>query len=722
MYQLVRGLADKEAMERVLQAATQVEGGELSLPRVIKLCEALEMGKQSQHLVNSSAASLNRISEYQRSKNAGRQQMRGGDKPKEKPKEKPGAKHDGCYNCGSKAHSSRLSDRRERCPAFMELCSGCGVVGHYKAYCRSGARGPSRSKYQGGRRDKPGAKVSELKDKQEGSQEVPDAGVNAFSGSPGQQDRLTGSWLLLSAGTKAGGRCPAVPGVGLQGTLTQPKPGVAEFLAMSRLMGKVPHLRCGGDGIWRESGVLPHARVELGVEVCGSAHDQLGIMRLGRTRSAVVSALADTGAQMCVADVSLADRLGVPRGQLVDPVLQVSVANNAGLELAGAGFVTLSSQGGRKSSQMVYFARGVGEFYLSQEACMDLGIISGEFPEPGGVSASAPHPLTVPMGRNLGGFHHSTGGLQSDVGAPSNVASPTYDTVAVPGLTGGDSGVQENVPRLARQDDGKGWSQPARRDERAILPEMKEPSVRGPEKTVQGGEVPNMVPNTVQVHGPGSGALGEIGQEAPGATLERGGVGATAGGPELHVGGADQVANDDGLKRDAKGRLLAPCGCLLRTKPPPARSSPPFELNEASVERMERWFLEEYASSAFNNCPHQPLPLMSGLPPLRILLKDDAEPHAIHKPATIPVHWLEEVKADLERDIALGVIERVPQNTPVTWCARMHVVGKKDRKPRRVVDMRQLNKSSIRQTHHTEPPFRQASSVQPNNWRFSSDA
>ena len=40
-------------MERVLQAAAQVEGGELSLMRVIKLLEALEMGKASQKLVDS---------------------------------------------------------------------------------------------------------------------------------------------------------------------------------------------------------------------------------------------------------------------------------------------------------------------------------------------------------------------------------------------------------------------------------------------------------------------------------------------------------------------------------------------------------------------------------------------------------------------------------------------------------------------------------------------
>ena len=82
---------------------------------------------------------------------------------------------------------------------------------------------------------------------------------------------------------------------------------------------------------------------------------------------------------------------------------------------------------------------------------------------------------------------------------------------------------------------------------------------------------------------------------------------------------------------------------------------------------MQEWILDHYAKSAFNNCPHQPLPMMSGMPPLRILIQEDAVPHAIHKPATVPVHWSEDVRQNLERDIALGVIERVPQNTPVTW-------------------------------------------------------
>ena len=57
---------------------------------------------------------------------------------------------------------------------------------------------------------------------------------------------------------------------------------------------------------------------------------------------------------------------------------------------------------------------------------------------------------------------------------------------------------------------------------------------------------------------------------------------------------------------------------------------------------------------------------MSGLPPLRILLKEEATPHAIHRPVTIPIHWLDKVKEDLDRDVNLGVIESVPHNTLTT--------------------------------------------------------
>ena len=55
-----------------------------------------------------------------------------------------------------------------------------------------------------------------------------------------------------------------------------------------------------------------------------------------------------------------------------------------------------------------------------------------------------------------------------------------------------------------------------------------------------------------------------------------------------------------------------------------------------------------------------------GAKPLRIHMKEGVEPVAVHRPATIPAHWQDQVRSDIERDIRLGVLERAPTNTPVT--------------------------------------------------------
>ena len=100
--------------------------------------------------------------------------------------------------------------------------------------------------------------------------------------------------------------------------------------------------------------------------------------------------------------------------------------------------------------------------------------------------------------------------------------------------------------------------------------------------------------------------------------------------------------------------------------------------------------------------------------PLHIITEGGRIPAPANKPIPVPLHWKREVLSDLERDVALGVIERVPVNTPVTFCARMVVVPKHDGRPRRTVDLQKLNSISVRQTHHTRSPFMVASGVPAN--------
>ena len=106
-------------------------------------------------------------------------------------------------------------------------------------------------------------------------------------------------------------------------------------------------------------------------------------------------------------------------------------------------------------------------------------------------------------------------------------------------------------------------------------------------------------------------------------------------------------------------------------------------------------------------------------PPTRLMVDPSAEPVAHHTPVPVPLHWQDEVKAGLDQDVRLGVLEPVPVGEPVTWCHRMVVCAKKNGKPRRTVDLQSLNAHAKRETHHTQSPFHQARSVPPGKKKLS---
>ena len=171
------------------------------------------------------------------------------------------------------------------------------------------------------------------------------------------------------------------------------------------------------------------------------------------------------------------------------------------------------------------------------------------------------------------------------------------------------------------------------------------------------------------------------------------------------------------------GRIedVTECTCPKRSPPPDLPTRMPYPPNESNRARLEQWLLDYYGSSTFNICEHQVLPMMTGAP-LKLIVNPEAQPKAVHTPIPVPVHWQKEVKAGLDRDVKLGVIEPVPWGTPTTWCARMVTVPKKDGTPRRTVDLQALNAVSSRQTHHVESPFHQATSVPKHMKKTTCDA
>ena len=417
-------------MERVLQSAAQVEGGELSLTRVIKLLEALEMGKTSQRLVDSSGSSLNRISQYKKNKDSNRQHQRDN---REKTSNNKNDKPASCSNCGSQQHTSKLSDRREHCKAFQETYAGCGIMGHFKNLCRStnkSSTGKTRDKKPTGKDNPKLAAVSE------------EPAESADSASLGQ---ISANWFLINGGragvgspmptgfeppfkshqkgqvynniNRAGVGSPMPTGFEPPFKSHQKGKGGNNINLISNTASKIPHMACDKSGSWQKQNVEPHARIEVQLSTCLPAYKQLHLQKPTCTVTTRVVALADTGAQMCVADLSTVDRMGIQRHLLPQPFLNVSGANNEDLKILWVAFLTITSPTGSHTNQMVYLADNVGEFYLSKAACRQLGIIDANFPTPHSPTSS------LELG-NLGESSPYSGGLQ----LVSNSSNTNYNS------------------------------------------------------------------------------------------------------------------------------------------------------------------------------------------------------------------------------------------------------------------------------------------------------
>jgi hypothetical protein len=176
------------------------------------------------------------------------------------------------------------------------------------------------------------------------------------------------------------------------------------------------------------------------------------------------------------------------------------------------------------------------------------------------------------------------------------------------------------------------------------------------------------------------------------------------------AGSSNDAANatEDTVSRAcSKNGTNIECKCPRRTLPPPIPSKLPYPATEENRGKLEEYLRDLYKARTFNTCEHQPLPLMEG-PPMQLMVDPDATPVAHHTPVPVPLHWQDAVKAGLDQDVRLQVIEPVPVGEPVTWCHRMVICAKKNGTPRRTVDFQPLNAHATRETHHTQSPFHQA--------------
>ena len=158
----------------------------------------------------------------------------------------------------------------------------------------------------------------------------------------------------------------------------------------------------------------------------------------------------------------------------------------------------------------------------------------------------------------------------------------------------------------------------------------------------------------------------------------------------------------------------------IATETLPARPAKiPYPPTDDNVGKLKNYIIEKFEKSVFTRTT--PFREMN-CKPAHIHLKTEAVPFATHVPIPTPIHWKEQIKADLDRDVKDGIIEKVPVGEPVQWCSPMVVTAKKDGRPRRTVDLQRLNAQCSRETHHCESPFKLACRVTPNTKKTVLDA
>ena len=134
--------------------------------------------------------------------------------------------------------------------------------------------------------------------------------------------------------------------------------------------------------------------------------------------------------------------------------------------------------------------------------------------------------------------------------------------------------------------------------------------------------------------------------------------------------------------------------CPIRTETPLRPSTIPFKPVPENREKLQKWLLEAFSSSAFNTCSYQELPAMSG-EPMQIKIKPNAPLSSVkYKPIPVPFHFKKAAKRDIDRDVRMGVLQKKPQGEATLYCSQTVFTPKSNWEPRRTIDFKDLNEAT----------------------------
>ena len=242
--------------------------------------------------------------------------------------EEPSLKdQDPCSYCGKRGHGKNAPARlrRKGCPAYGTVCSHCGKDHHFESVCRG-----------------------KVKNKANRTSE--------------QENPIFDTLCELT----------------IQHDVTSTP---LDHHVYNHLSGK-----------WLRRPSRSQPFIKLSVKIQKEDFDHFGLHRSVLPNTIFVDAMADTGCQSCLAGSKLIEELKLPSKDLIPVSMQMHSADYHDIPILGAVILMLSGkdQSGdeRTTRQIIYITDSTDKLFLSRGACVDLGIISAQFPTVGEISHS----------------------------------------------------------------------------------------------------------------------------------------------------------------------------------------------------------------------------------------------------------------------------------------------------------------------------------------------
>ena len=142
---------------------------------------------------------------------------------------------------------------------------------------------------------------------------------------------------------------------------------------------------------WVKQTSKPQPFVNLNVAALNTDYENLGFKLKSPTRRVVIPAMADTGCQSCLASIKVIQRLGLRTCDLIPVTLKMHAVNNKGIPILGAVILRFSGKDSNgntiETRQITYVTDNSDKLYISKEACINLRMITNNFPTVGEVNS-----------------------------------------------------------------------------------------------------------------------------------------------------------------------------------------------------------------------------------------------------------------------------------------------------------------------------------------------